>query len=68
MGLKTRAVEDLPRSNQTFSQSAINLDISIAAGPDSTIIRPAQMDSKELPDNLSKEALFGRHADLLPVD
>lgn len=62
VGLKTRAVENLPRSNQTFSQSAINLDISIAAGPDSTIIRPAQMDSKELEDMLSKEALFGRHA------
>jgi hypothetical protein len=62
VGLKTRAVENLPRSNQNFSQSAINLDISIAAGPDSTIIRPAQMDSKELEDRLSKEALFGRHA------
>lgn len=62
VGLKTRAVENLPRSNQNFSQSAINLDISIAAGPDSTIIRPAQMDSKELEDKLSKEALFGRHA------
>lgn len=58
-GLKKRAITNLPKENQNYFHSSVRLQISIAAGPDTTIIRPAQMGSKALIDIMSQEALFG---------
>lgn len=58
-GLKYRAVQNLPKGNQSTYQSSARLQLSFAVGPNSTIIRPAQIDSKELINSMSQQALFG---------
>ncbi|WP_210450932.1 DUF4062 domain-containing protein [Pantoea ananatis] len=60
-GLKNRAIQNLPNDNQSYFHSSVRLQISVAVGPDTTIIRPAQMDEKKLVDMISQEALFGNN-------
>lgn len=65
--LKKRAITNLPKENQNYFHSSAKVQISIAVGPDTTIIRPAQMGSKALIDTMSQEALFGTNSGHRPI-
>ncbi|MFP1960859.1 DUF4062 domain-containing protein [Lonsdalea quercina] len=62
-----RSITNLPKENQNCFHSSVRLQIAIAAGPDTTIIRPAHMGSKALIDIMSQEALFGTHSGHRPI-
>ena len=57
-GLASRAQALLP-DNQSVRHSGVSLHVAIAAGPEATILRPAELEAPELGDAMEKQALFG---------
>lgn len=56
--LAQRALQLLPEAER--NQSGIFLHFALAAGPQATILRPAEMEARTLADAVEQQALFGR--------
>ncbi|MEA9559573.1 DUF4062 domain-containing protein [Xanthomonas prunicola] len=61
-GLRDRALTLFPRIERGYQQSGAVLQLAVAAGPDSTVLRPAEMEAQLLLDAMQKHALFGAPA------
>ena len=59
-GLAHRAQELLPRSER--GRSGVALQVAITAGPEGTILRPSELESTTLADEMERQALFGNPA------
>ncbi|WP_102581047.1 DUF4062 domain-containing protein [Xanthomonas arboricola] len=59
-GLRDRAVALFPRIERGYQQSGTVLQLAVAAGPDTTVLRPAEMEAQPLLDAMQQQALFGR--------
>ena len=63
-GMLEDALELLPRNPQGFGYEAggfgpASLALALVGGPQETVLRPSELDSKELQEHLGKLALFG---------
>jgi hypothetical protein len=58
-GLRTRALALFPRIQRGHQQSSTVLQLAVAAGPDTTVLRPAEMEAQALIDAMQQQALFG---------
>jgi hypothetical protein len=59
--LARRAQELLPDRDRGRS-SGVSLHLAIAAGPEATIVRPAELEARELGEAMEQRALFGNTA------
>ncbi|SOO18814.1 conserved hypothetical protein [Xanthomonas citri pv. fuscans] len=58
-GLRDRALALFPRIERGYQQSGTVLQLAVAAGPDTTVLRPAEMEAQPLLDAMQQHALFG---------
>ncbi|NYH50056.1 DUF4062 domain-containing protein [Xanthomonas arboricola] len=58
-GLRDRALTLFPRIERGYQQSGTVLQLAVAAGPDTTVLRPAEMEAQPLLDAMQQHALFG---------
>ncbi|KIJ00105.1 hypothetical protein ST27_11260 [Xanthomonas phaseoli pv. phaseoli] len=61
-GLRDRALTLFPRIERGYHQSGTVLQLAVAAGPDTTVLRPAEIEAQPLLDAMQKHALFGAPA------
>ncbi|CAD0353978.1 DUF4062 domain-containing protein [Xanthomonas hortorum pv. gardneri] len=61
-GLRDRALALFPRIERGYHQSGTVLQLAVAAGPDTTVLRPAEIEAQPLLDAMQKHALFGAPA------
>ncbi|MCC4618082.1 DUF4062 domain-containing protein [Xanthomonas campestris pv. asclepiadis] len=61
-GLRDRALTLFPRIERGYQQSGTVLQLAVAAGPDTTVLRPAEMEAQPLLDAMQQHALFGAPA------
>lgn len=59
--LVARALALLPDSNRRRSTNA-TLQLAVAAGPESAVLRPAELESRDLREAMEQSALFGNTA------
>jgi len=60
--LRARALTLFPPIERGYHQSGTVLQLAVAAGPDATVLRPAEMEAQDLLDSMQQQALFGRPA------
>ncbi|MCC5074113.1 MULTISPECIES: DUF4062 domain-containing protein [Xanthomonas] len=61
-GLRDRALTLFPRIERGYHQSGTVLQLAVAAGPDTTVLRPAEIEAQPLLDAMQQHALFGTPA------
>ncbi|MBB4606499.1 hypothetical protein GGR59_002765 [Xanthomonas arboricola] len=61
-GLRDRALVLFPQIERGYQQSGTVLQLALAAGPDTTVLRPAEIEAQPLVDTMQQQALFGRPA------
>ncbi|MGW8275920.1 DUF4062 domain-containing protein [Xanthomonas axonopodis] len=59
-GLSDCALTLFPRIERGYQQSGTVLQLAVAAGPDTTVLRPAEMESQPLLEAMQQHALFGK--------
>lgn len=60
--LLARATESLPSDRHGRRAQGSSLVVSIATGPTQEVLRPSELESRSLSQELLKEAMFGAHA------
>ncbi|PPT97582.1 hypothetical protein XaraCFBP7407_06100 [Xanthomonas arboricola pv. arracaciae] len=61
-GLRDRALALFPWIERGYQQRGTVLQLAVAAGPDATVLRPAEIEAQPLLDAMQKHALFGAPA------
>ncbi|HEL3804297.1 DUF4062 domain-containing protein [Stenotrophomonas maltophilia] len=61
-GLRSRALALFPPIERGYHQGGVVLQLALAAGPDTTVLRPAEIEAQALLDSMHQQALFGRPA------
>lgn len=61
VALARRATEIIPEPNRGYSSSDIALQIAIAAGPEASILRPAELEAPALRQAIQQQSMFGPH-------
>lgn len=61
-GMRERALTLFPQIERGYHQSGAVLQFAVAAGPDTTVLRPAEMEAQTLIDAMQQQALFGKPA------
>lgn len=61
-GMRERALTLFPQIERGHHQSGAVLQLAVAAGPDTTVLRPAEMEAQTLIDAMQQQALFGKPA------
>ncbi|MCC4612449.1 DUF4062 domain-containing protein [Xanthomonas campestris pv. esculenti] len=61
-GLRDRALTLFPRIERGYHQSGTALQLAVAVGPNTTVLRPAEMEAQPLLDAMQQHALFGTPA------
>ncbi|MBO9855829.1 DUF4062 domain-containing protein [Xanthomonas sp. A1809] len=58
-GLRDRALALFPRIERGYQQNGTVLQLAVAVGPNTTVLRPAEMEAQPLLDAMQQHALFG---------
>lgn len=59
-GMRARALELLSRQERGYGRAGAVLQFAVAVGPSAPVLRPAEIEARDLIDDMEKQALFGQ--------